>query len=60
VNVYFTGDRFESGGATVAGPADAAGWTDAIARAKQTLQIPDEHRLSARTADVFLPAAPVL
>jgi hypothetical protein len=60
VNVYFTGDSFTSGGATVTGPADEGGWADPIAQAKQALQIPDEHRLSGHTADVFLPAAPVL
>ncbi len=57
-NVYFTGDAFQTGSMTVVGPRDAAGWSQSIREAKQTLQLPENHRLSPWVVDVFLPADP--
>ena len=58
--IYFLDDSFDSGGKRVVGPATADEWSSSIAVAKGALRLPEKHRLSDRTIELFLPArAPV-
>lgn len=59
-NVYFLGDRFASGDRTIMGPPTVSAWQTEIARAKDVLQIPDNHALVPYAIDVFLPAVPLV
>jgi hypothetical protein len=58
VSIYFLGDQFDSPGRQLTFPATEEAWRPYIAAAKAALGLPEQHPLSARTRELFLPAVP--